>query len=136
VTRKRERIRLPESADGKDTAYDFECLNFPVSEPQINCYHAEFSANLQPRHHAHEGMEFLYVTTGQLAISFPEEEVLLSAGDSVCFDSSAPHAYRKAGAESCTALVVTYPTARAAEAVTAADILRLHTREIPWKRAS
>jgi len=37
------------------------------------------------------------------------DEYILDAGDSVYFDSSVPHAYRRAAGRSCSAVVVTAP---------------------------
>jgi mannose-6-phosphate isomerase-like protein (cupin superfamily) len=35
------------------------------------------------------------------------EEHALEAGDSIYFDSSVPHAYRRSGGRNCSAIVVT-----------------------------
>jgi quercetin dioxygenase-like cupin family protein len=37
------------------------------------------------------------------------EEHVVDAGDSIYFDSSVPHGYRRSGSRSCTAVVVTTP---------------------------
>ena len=44
---------------------------------------------------------------GTLAILIADEEHLLEARDSIYFDSSVPHAYRRAAGKSCCAIVVT-----------------------------
>ena len=50
---------------------------------------------------------FLYVLAGRLTLHIGEEEVSLDAGDSIYFDSSVPHAYRRGGGRRCAAIVVT-----------------------------
>jgi quercetin dioxygenase-like cupin family protein len=55
----------------------------------------------------HTGAEFIYVLSGTLVVHIGDDQHTLEAGDSIYFDSSAPHAYRKSGAKACCALVVT-----------------------------
>jgi transcriptional regulator with XRE-family HTH domain len=139
ITRRGERIRLPEAADLTDPAYDFECLNFTATEPSLCCYRAEFKAAAKPRFHAHEGLEFIYLASGQLRVSLMSEDLELGAGDSMYFDSGVPHCYRKVGPESCVGLIVTCPAvsgARSVETYGPADTRRLRTREILWRQAS
>jgi transcriptional regulator with XRE-family HTH domain len=111
VVRKRDRVRLPERQGGKDAAYRFESLDFPATERRFNCYFAEFLpvAREALRPHAHPGVEFLYVLGGKLGVQIGDAEHTLSAGDSMYFDSSRPHAYWRSGAATCTAVVVTSP---------------------------
>jgi transcriptional regulator with XRE-family HTH domain len=140
VTRRRERIRFPESMDVAEPAYEFECLNFPVSGPKIHCYRADFNKTAQPHFHAHEGLEFLYLTSGELSISLTTEEFTLKEGDSMYFDSGIPHSYQQLGGKPCAALVVTFPAVSrlgsSLDAEIASGALRLRTREIIWRRAS
>jgi len=139
VTRRTERIRLPESMEISDPAYEFECLNFPVSGPKVHCYHAEFKKTAKPHFHAHEGLEFVYLVSGELVISLTKDQFPLHEGDSIYFDSGVPHSYQKQGAEPCSALVVTFPAISGAGASLDAESIpgavRLRTREITWRRA-
>ena len=109
VVRKTERVRLPEAAGGGPPAYRFESLDFPATERRFNAYFAEFlpptHENLRP--HAHPGAEFIYALAGALTVAIDEEEHTLAAGDSMYFDSSRPHSYRRRGTRPCTAIVVT-----------------------------
>jgi quercetin dioxygenase-like cupin family protein len=59
------------------------------------------------RPHAHPGFEFIYVVRGTLSVHVAAEEHALAAGDSMYFESTLPHAYRRSGSRTCTALVVT-----------------------------
>lgn len=47
----------------------------------------------------HAGTEHGYVISGELVLTLGFEEHRLVAGDSVCFDSTTPHAYRNEGAD-------------------------------------
>lgn len=139
VTRKTERVRLPESADSTDPSYEFESLNFPVSQPRLNCYRAEFKACEKLHYHMHEGMEFIYVVCGQLLIAIMNEEILLAEGDSICFDSGVPHAYQKLSSGPCISLVVSEPASGGVsdlEIGRTTDKVRFRTRELIWRRAS
>jgi mannose-6-phosphate isomerase-like protein (cupin superfamily)/DNA-binding XRE family transcriptional regulator len=55
---------------------------------------------------SHPGQEFLYLLEGELAAHVDGHEVLLHPGDSLYFDSGAPHTLRATGASSARALVV------------------------------
>jgi transcriptional regulator with XRE-family HTH domain len=45
VTRKQDRLRLPDRRDAKASAYFFESLDFPVADRKIEGYYAEFPAH-------------------------------------------------------------------------------------------
>ena len=109
VARHQERLRFPEKPGARDVAYEFESLDFPAVQRLLNSYHAEFFAvpAEKMRRHQHPGAEFIYVLSGTLTLNVADEEHVLEARDSVYFDSSAPHGYRKSGGRTCSALVVT-----------------------------
>jgi transcriptional regulator with XRE-family HTH domain len=114
IVRRKERLRFPERPGRRDIGYEFESLDFPALERRLNSYYAEFFP-LPPdklHRHDHAGGEFVYVLAGRLSLHVGEDEHLLDAGDSIYFDSSVPHGYRKTGGRSCTAVVVTSPVAR------------------------
>lgn len=111
IMRKQERIRFPEAQDKRHPAYYFESLDFRAENRKMNTYSAEFE-EIDPRRihmHQHAGVEFLYVTSGKLALRIGEEEPELAEGDAIYFDSAVPHGYRKLGARRTTALVVVMP---------------------------
>ena len=109
VARHRERLRFPEKPGARDVAYEFESLDFPAVQRLLNSYHAEFFAvpAEKMRRHQHPGAEFIYVLSGTLTLVVADEEHVLEARDSVYFDSTVPHAYRKSAGKSCSAIVVT-----------------------------
>ena len=109
VVRKDQRVQLPEGPGTREDAYRFESLDYPATERRFNCYFAEFLpvAVDKLRPHEHAGVEFIYVVQGVLSVHVNGEEHKLDAGDSMYFDSSAPHAYRRSGGRTCSAVVVT-----------------------------
>jgi transcriptional regulator with XRE-family HTH domain len=109
VVRKVHRVKLPDRPEGHLATYRFESLDYPATERRFNSYYAEFlpptKDNVRP--HAHPGVEFIYALTGTLTVGIAGEEHAVAAGDSMYFDSSLPHSYRRTGGRSCSALVVT-----------------------------
>ncbi len=111
VVRRKARLRLPEAASKRDSAYEFESLDFPATERKMNAYSAEFFevAPDKLRPHVHPGVELLYVVKGTLVVQLGDEQHTLGAGDSMYFDSTVPHTYRRQGRKPCEAIVVTTP---------------------------
>jgi transcriptional regulator with XRE-family HTH domain len=111
ITRRKDRIRLPESRKAKKPAYYFESLDFVANERKLNSYLAEFEP-VEPKDvtmHQRPGEELVFVLSGTLIIHIGNEEHTLSVGDSILFDSSVPHGYRRKGKEICRALVFAQP---------------------------
>jgi transcriptional regulator with XRE-family HTH domain len=109
IVRRAERKRFPERPDGRDISFYFESLDFAAVERKLNAYYAEFQP-LQPgkaRPHHHAGVEFLCVLRGKLEIRIGTEDHFLESGDSIYFDSSLPHSYRRGSQKPCSAIVVT-----------------------------
>jgi transcriptional regulator with XRE-family HTH domain len=109
IVRRAERKRFPERPDGRDISFYFESLDFAAVERKLNAYYAEFQP-LQPgkaRPHHHVGVEFLCVLRGKLEIRIGTEDHFLESGDSIYFDSSLPHSYRRGSQKPCSAIVVT-----------------------------
>ncbi len=109
VVRRGERQRFPDRPGGRDVAYYFESLDFAATERKLSAYYAEFEtvAAEKVRMHSHRGAELIYVLRGELAVKFAGEEFVLGENDSMYFDSSQPHGYRRAGAKATAAMVVT-----------------------------
>jgi transcriptional regulator with XRE-family HTH domain len=109
LVRKDDRVRLPDRPGARDVAYRFESLDFPAAERRFNAYYAEFlpiaAEKLRP--HNHPGVEFIYTLQGTLTVHIDGGEHVLEAGDSMYFDSSVPHAYRRTAGRTCSAIVVT-----------------------------
>jgi transcriptional regulator with XRE-family HTH domain len=109
IVRKKDRLRFPDSPDAAEAAYYFESLDFPVPNRPLNSYLAEFEpvAAERVRPHEHPGIELLYVLSGRLELRAGQDRHELGEGDSIYFDSTVPHAYRRIGSRRTTALVVT-----------------------------
>lgn len=108
IVRASERIRFPERPDGERVSYSFESLDYPAVERKFSTYRVEFH-DVPAKHrkaHQHAGAEFIYVTQGKLLLTIANEDHLLEADDSIYFDSSVPHSYRRSGATACLAIVV------------------------------
>jgi transcriptional regulator with XRE-family HTH domain len=112
AVRKGERIQLTSGgADAKHPSYRFESLDFPVNDRSSSSFLAEFLP-VDPEKaasHEHPGHETLYVISGRLGVTIDRQEHILSAGDSLYFDSSQPHSYRRLGGVKCRAVVLTVP---------------------------
>lgn len=109
VVRKGDRVQLPDRPGAREVAYRFESLDYPATERRFNCHYAEFFPvppdRLRP--HDHPGVEFIFAIQGTLSVHLGGEEHALDAGDSLYFDSSVPHAYRRSAGRTCSAIVVT-----------------------------
>lgn len=112
VVRRSERIRLPDGGvDEKHPAYYFESLDFPANDRRSSAFLADFQPGQPARAvpHEHPGFETIYVIGGKLAVTIDRDELLLAAGDSLYFDASIPHSYRRIGNADCRAVVLTVP---------------------------
>jgi transcriptional regulator with XRE-family HTH domain len=108
VMRRKDRVRFPDQQEGP-ISYFFESLDFNANERKFDVYLAHFQplADEEAPSHAHEGVEFLYLTSGKLSLTIGRQEQQLSEGDAVYFDASVPHSYRQIGKTACTAVTVT-----------------------------
>ena len=110
VTRKKDRLRLPNRAGEKPPAYTFESLDFPVTDRKMEAFFAEFPARSKPSEpHHHDGAEFIFVVSGQLSVNVDGDDTTLEEGDAMYFDSSVPHSYCSPGPTPCSAIVVVAP---------------------------
>ena len=111
IVRKAERQRFPERPDERDISFYFESLDFRAVERKLNAYYAEFQPLLpgKARPHQHPGVEFLSVLQGTLELRIGTAEYTLEAGDSIYFDSTPPHSYRRLSSKPCGAIVITIP---------------------------
>ena len=111
VVRRKERERFPEKPGVDNIAFHFESLDFPAKERRLNAYLADFqpAAVDDVKLHRHQGVEFIYVLEGKLGLYIRQQETTLMEGDSVYFDSSQQHGYRRVGKKVCRGLVVVLP---------------------------
>jgi transcriptional regulator with XRE-family HTH domain len=109
VVRKRERLRFSDKQGSRDVAFHFESLDFTAVERKMTAYLADFPpvASDKLRLHQHAGGEFIYLLRGSLSVRIGDDEYVLEAEDSMYFDSSVPHGYRRSGTRACGAIVVT-----------------------------
>lgn len=109
IVRKKERLRFAEKMGGVEVAYHFESLDFPANERRFSAFLAEFEAGRSDKVklHQHAGVEFLYVVHGKLDLTIGSDVHSLEAGDSIYFDSSVRHGYRRTSSQSTAAVVVT-----------------------------
>ncbi len=105
------RQRFPEAPGRRDSAYHFESLTFPVAEPKCEAFLATFHpvADGKARPHEHDGVEMIYVLSGELEVTVEATGHALESGDAMYFDASVPHSYRRTGRTSCSALIVSVP---------------------------
>ena len=111
VVRKKERQRFPDDPARRNVNFHFESLDFKAVERKLNAFLADFQA-LPPEKatlHHHDGAEFLYVLGGTLALAIGDEEHVLKGGDSIYFDATQPHSYRRVGKPACRAITITVP---------------------------
>lgn len=111
VVRATERLRFPGQAGTAEPSYWFESLDFRAVNRKLDAYLADVQPAAEAGRvtHEHAGAEFVYVTEGSLGLWHDGEETRLDRGDSVYFDSSRPHGYRRLGDERCGAVVVRVP---------------------------
>jgi transcriptional regulator with XRE-family HTH domain len=110
IVRASERQTFPEKLGGREVAWEFECLDFTATERRSNAYHVRFvSSAARPRLHEHAGSEFLHLLSGKLVVTLAGEDHVLGPGDSMYFDASQPHAYRRLSPKPAEAIVVTVP---------------------------
>lgn len=111
VVRAAERMRFPDRPSSPKPDYFFECLAFSAQEKSLQAYMAEFPKRTvdEITEHYHEGAEFIHVLEGALVVRYQSEDHVLSAGDSVYFDSAEPHSYRGSSKTPARAIVVTTP---------------------------
>jgi transcriptional regulator with XRE-family HTH domain len=109
IVRSTERLRFPDQPDSAIPGYYFEVLSFGATDKSMSAYLADFPKRdtRPPRHHSHDGAEFLHVLSGNLTINYQSEDYTLNTGDSVYFDASEPHSYCCRSEEGAHAIVVT-----------------------------
>ena len=109
VVRRGERKRFPDKLGHPEPSYHFESLDYPAVDRLMNGYYVEFESvpRDRARPHEHPGAEIIYLIEGKLSVTIGETDHELHAGDSMYFDSSIAHSYRRQGRKPCRAVVVT-----------------------------
>lgn len=109
IVRKKDRLRFAEQMGSAAAAYHFESLDFPANQRKFNAFLADFdeAPSDKVKLHQHPGVEFLYILHGKLDLTIGPDVHSLHAGDSIYFDSTVRHGYRRASSHSTAAVVVT-----------------------------
>lgn len=111
ITRRGQRVRLPNEPGLAQPSYIFESLDFPAVDRKIDCYLAEFPEHAQrTKPHRHDGAELLFVVEGELRLEVEGQTFTLHEGDSAYFASDLPHSY---GGQAKSAKVVVVTVAEA-----------------------
>ena len=87
---------LPGEAPSGSGRADHQGLTFKALAPDKSSRHMEpFIIDIEPvaeqKKSVHEGEEFIYVVSGNLALEYGSESQVLHEGDSVYYDSIVPH---------------------------------------------
>ena len=109
VVRKSDRQKFPDTTERKHVSYWFESLDFAANERKSSSYVAEFTegqAGKIPRHE-HDGHETIYVLSGKLGLEIGSDDYELGTGDSIYFDATVPHSYRRLGTATSRAVILT-----------------------------
>jgi quercetin dioxygenase-like cupin family protein len=83
-------------------------MRHPGPEPLVLTLRAGAGSGTAPI--VHTGREFVYCLEGQITYSVQDQEYLLGAGDSLCFEAYLPHRWKNSGAMPARALLVLCPT--------------------------
>jgi len=107
LTRHAARLRFPEKMGTAGVAYLCECLSRSTPESKLSVFLTQFeSENSKAPSHQHPGCEVIYLLEGTLSVRIGLEEHALEEGDSIQFDSSIPHSYRRIGNQPCSAILI------------------------------
>ena len=102
---------LPGNVPG--SAGDHQGLTFKALAPDKGGRHMEpFIVDIEPdaeqKKSSHEGEEFIYIISGNLALEYGSQSQVLHEGDSVYYDSIVPHRVISADSKSVRILAVIY----------------------------
>ncbi|MHC4839779.1 MAG: helix-turn-helix domain-containing protein [Planctomycetota bacterium] len=107
ITREDNRVTMKGRTADHPMPFDFESLDYTVNEPKFNAYLAHFENPSESNTHSHSGAEFIYLIVGKLELVWADKRHVLQAGDSLYFDSTAEHSYRRMNKGACTGVVIT-----------------------------
>ena len=87
--------------------YHYEALGARFAGKAMEPFIVTVEPSLKDVHlNSHPGQEFNYVLSGSLMLTVGENTLVLTPGDSIYFDASAPHGMRADGNEPATFLAV------------------------------
>jgi len=98
------------STNGKSAGYSYESLGYKKKnrnmEPFLVKLTPSDAADVEPNQHI--GEEILFILEGQVEVRLLDQTEILSAGDSIYYDSTMPHVVLCHGQEPATMLAVIY----------------------------
>ena len=96
VMRADERQKIARRASSEDKAYGYtyQSLAPGKTDRHMEPFLVTLEASQKEELSAHEGQEFIYVLEGEMEAIVGENREVLSAGDSIYYDSSTPHQVR------------------------------------------
>jgi transcriptional regulator with XRE-family HTH domain len=96
----------------EESGYYYEALAYKKSKKYMEPFLVEFKRKRENQlsYFSHDGEEFIYLLEGTLEFRTEDQQYILQPGDSLYFESSAPHAYRAMGRRNARALTVVYPS--------------------------
>jgi transcriptional regulator with XRE-family HTH domain len=86
----------------------FKALAADKNSRHMEPFIIDIEAATDQKKSTHEGEEFIYVMSGSLAVEYGADNHVLSAGDSIYYDSIVPHRVRSADKNPVRILAVLY----------------------------
>lgn len=112
ITRKEDREQSFSLNPADNDCYQLTRLDLGLGDRKFQPYLAEFLGETDEngKPHMHQGVEFIHVLRGTLQMLLGSDTYVLHSGDSIYFDSSLRHSYKRIGDEQCVGFVVfAYP---------------------------
>lgn len=90
--------------------YVYQALGKGKSDRNMEPFYIEIfpDPSVEEKTSSHQGEEFILVLKGQLLVIYGQERHILSAGETIYYNSVVPHFVGAAGDEAVTILAVTY----------------------------
>lgn len=107
----RKKVSRFNSADGKSGGYGYESLGYQKQNRQMEPFMVTLTPVADPtlvEANRHVGEEFLFVLQGEVDVKLSGHTDVLTAGDSIYYDSNLPHVVSCHGNEPATILAVIY----------------------------
>ena len=97
-----------DNADPKREGLSFKALAADKNGRHMEPFVIDIEPQAEQKKSTHEGEEFIYVLSGNLAVEYGTERNVLHAGDSVYYDSIVPHRVISADENPVRILAVVY----------------------------
>jgi transcriptional regulator with XRE-family HTH domain len=97
-----------DNADPKHEGLSFKALAADKNGRHMEPFIVDIESQAEQKKSTHEGEEFIYVLSGNLALEYGMKNEVLGAGDSVYYDSIVPHRVISADGKPVKILAVIY----------------------------